>query len=116
MNDGRLRKDLALGLQDAHRIGCLVILDPLVMGQLSQALSWPGDGETFERSDWVQTALRQEIDRLVSSETGFKRHEFLADFRVVPGPFRLGEEITIAGNLKQCIFLNVYFFCFTHTS
>ena len=52
------------------------------------------DGELPER-------IGAEIRTLVSAATGFKAHEVVREFRLVPGTFRVGEELTNLQKLRR---------------
>lgn len=56
----------------------------------------------------AERILHEEIRKLISLKNGFKRHELIHQFRILPEPFRQGEELTGLQKIKRHVIEEKY--------
>jgi long-chain acyl-CoA synthetase len=56
----------------------------------------------------VKDLIDAEVRRLICAETGFKAFERITDWRFLPAPFQLGDELTNTFKLKRHIIAEKY--------
>jgi len=91
--------------QDQKFIGALIVPDAEGFRERGIASTSPGELATMPEAE---AAMRQEIRRLISHETGFKPFEQIRDFRLLPEPFRVGDEMTNLFKLKRHVIEEKY--------
>lgn len=91
--------------QDQKTLGALIV--PSAEGFKSAGLVFGGLEELRARED-AHRLLDAEIKRLISSETGFKPFERIAEWRFVPKAFEVGDEMTNTFKLKRHVVTERY--------
>lgn len=88
--------------QDKKTLGALIVPDKenLKEWAVGQHVLFEKDEELLT-SPQVLKLLRQEIKEKVSGKTGFKPFERVVDFRLVPKPFEVGDELTNLLKMKR---------------
>lgn len=91
--------------QDARQLGLLVV--PSLDGFRSAGISAPDTASLASNPEAVKL-LDAEIRRLINSEAGFKAHERITVFRMIPKPFEVGDELTNTFKLKRHVITERY--------
>ena len=91
--------------QDQKQIGALIVpnLDEFrVRGIKENSLN------VLAKNDAARKIIRTEIKKMISADNGFKRHELIHDFRLLPESFTSGEELTSLYKMKRHIIQDKY--------
>ncbi len=93
--------------QDQKYLSCLIYPD------MEKMAEFMGNNETLDidelaKDDTVIDLLRNEIKRMVSASTGYKSFEKVVDFRLIPKPFEVGDELTNLGKMKRHVITDKY--------
>ena len=91
--------------QDKKQLGLLVV--PSLSGFAAIGVKAP-DLAALKYHPECPAMLRLEIQRLVSTCTGFKAFERIAPFEVLERPFEVGEELTLTFKLKRHVIAERY--------
>jgi long-chain acyl-CoA synthetase len=91
--------------QDRKYIGALVV--PSMDGFQERGLKAGSSAELAELPQARQW-LQEEIRQVISTPHGFKTHEHIHDFRLLPQPFIVGEELTSLFKLKRHVIEQKY--------
>lgn len=93
---------------------CMVIgqdrknLAALIVPSLEYFRGYGSTPAELAASEEVQKIIRDEIRRLINQETGFKVFERVVDFRLLPRPFEVGDELTFKFSLKRHVIAEKY--------
>lgn len=77
--------------QDRKFLCALIVPSP---GEFRQAGFKEQSLADLSKNGEAHDLIRKEIRRLVSPSNGFKRYEQIRDFRLLPAPFQVGDELT----------------------
>ena len=64
--------------------------------------------DELSKNEEVQNIIRKEIKDMISPKNGFKRHELIHDFRLLPETFNSGEELTSLYKMKRHVIHEKY--------
>ncbi len=67
-----------------------------------------GSVEKLSKDEKVRAMIAEVLKQNISAETGFKAFERLQDFRLVPKPFEVGDELTNLFKLKRHVITEKY--------
>lgn len=94
--------------QDKKTLGALIFPD---LEKLAKFMNVDGSSITIEQiqgDDAVKDLMKNEIKGLVSASTGFKSFEKVVDFRIIPKPFELNDELTAKLSMKRHVITEKY--------
>ncbi len=91
--------------QDQKSLGALIV--PASEGFRAAGISAGGVGDLVARED-AHRMMDAEIRRLIGSDAGFKAFERITDWRFVPRPFEVGDELTNTFKLKRHVIAEHY--------
>ena len=95
--------------QDRKVLAALIQPDFERLQEEAAGRGWPTqERQALLEHPQVQALYRSEIRKLVSPETGFKPHERIARFHLVPEEFRVGEELTHTLKKKRSVIARRY--------
>jgi long-chain acyl-CoA synthetase len=91
--------------QDQRFLGVLIVPDLSVFQQHGIQVQTQDELSSHPR---VSEILRQEIKKMVSVSSGFKRYEIITDFRILPERFEVGTELTNLYKVKRHVIAEKY--------
>jgi long-chain acyl-CoA synthetase len=91
--------------QDKKFIGALIVPDEEGFREKGIKFESP---EELARDPQANRLVREEIRTTISQVNGFKGFEHIHDFRLVPRPFEVGEELTNLFKLKRHVIEKKY--------
>ena len=99
---------MAVG-QDKKTIGALIVPNLEELEVFVKANNIPGTGiEEWIENSVVNSLYKKEIQRLLTTDAGFKGYEKVSTFRVLKKPFEKGEEINNTFKLKRHVITDMY--------
>ena len=84
------------------------VLTVFIVPSLSKFTQYGNTHELLASNPNVQKQIREEIKNLISTENGFKSFEKIQDFRLLPKPFELGDELTAKLSVKRHVVNDKY--------
>ena len=95
--------------QDKKTLGALIVphMEKLKEWAVGQHISFENDDDLLTKLP-ITKLLRQEIKEKGSKKTGFKPFERVVDFRLVPKPFEVGDELTNLLKMKRHVISEKY--------
>jgi long-chain acyl-CoA synthetase len=91
--------------QDQKHVGALI--EPNLDEFAKNGISVNSLAELSE-NEKANQLIRNEIKSIISTANGFKRHEQIQHFRLLPEPFEVGEELTNLYKLKRHVIQDKY--------
>ena len=91
--------------QDKKFIGALIVPD---LGELrAKGIQAQTLAEASENEE-AKKLMRAEIKKVISTSNGFKRHELIQEFQLLPETFKIGVELTSLFKMKRHIIQDKY--------
>ncbi|MDW8305870.1 MAG: long-chain fatty acid--CoA ligase [Leptospiraceae bacterium] len=90
--------------QDKKYLTALIV--PSVEGFKEQGIH--GDVASLSKNEKVKSMIADVISKTISADAGFKNFERIVDFRLVPKPFEVGDELTNLYKLKRHVITEKY--------
>lgn len=95
--------------QDKKFLGALIYLNEEAITAWAKEKNLSGKSfEELQKDETVNKMLGKEIKSLVGAQTGFKSFERVVDFRVIPKPFEVGDELTNLFKMKRHVITDKY--------
>ena len=95
--------------QDRKYLGALIHLDMDNIKRWAQENNVPyRDDKSLIESAEVHIFLTEEISNLISAKNGFKIFERIVKFKVLPGEFELGKELSAKQEIKRHVIRKMY--------
>ena len=101
-------------LQSEYIDQCMVLgqdrkfLTAFIVPKLDKFKQSGSSMETISEDKETQKIIREEIKKLISTENGFKSFEKIQDFRLLPKPFGIGDELTAKLSVKRHVVTEKY--------
>ena len=91
--------------QDQKQIGALIVPN---LDEFRDRGIKENSLEVLAENEEAREIIRKEIKSMISADNGFKRHELIHDFRLLPESFTNGEELTSLFKMKRHIIQDKY--------
>ena len=101
-------------LQSEYIDQCMVLgqdrkfLTAFIVPKLDKFKQYGSSMEAISQDKETQKIIREEIKKLISTENGFKSFEKIQDFRLLPKPFEIGDELTAKLSVKRHVVTEKY--------
>ena len=91
--------------QDKKHIGALIV--PRLDGFRRNGIK-ADSLEDIAEDPQARNTIQKEIKQMISVQNGYKRHELIQDFRIVPENFKIGDELTNLFKMKRHVITEKY--------
>ncbi len=88
--------------QDKKYLSILIIIHPEAFTNIGN------NYEDLKENTEVKKRIQSEIKRLINAENGFKAFERVVEFRILPKPFEVGDELTAKLSVKRHVVMEKY--------